>query len=99
MILNDRIKTFIKSEFDVAKGMRPVERNRVIIASVKMKFNVIISGDDIYEICVRIDRLKSKIEEINESIATKKTYEVIDGNYVFYRKDDAPFKFTVEEID
>jgi len=43
MILNDRIKNFIKSEFDVAKGMKPIERNKVIIASVKMKFNILIS--------------------------------------------------------
>lgn len=97
--MNNKIKDFIKDQFEKLKDLPARERNKQIIQDVKKKFKEVIDGGDIYEICSRIDRMKEKIQEVNDSIDEKKPYEVLDWHYIFHRKDEAPFKFSVEEID
>ncbi len=97
--MNDRIKDFIRDKFEEVKELPARERNKIIIEAVKNKFRETINGDDVYEICIRIDRMKDKIAEINDSVDDGKKYEVIDWHYILHRKDEAPFKFSVEEID
>ncbi len=97
--MNGKIKDFIKTQFEKLRELPTRERNKEIIANVKKKFNEVISSDDIYELCVRIEKMKEKIQKINDEIDDSKPYEVVDGHYVFHRKDEAPFRFSIEEID
>lgn len=97
--MNRNIKEFILEKFEELRDIPARERNEQIIKSVKSKFNEIIGSREIYEICQRIRKMQDKIEKINDSVKSKKPYEIIDGHYVFHRKDDAPFRFSIEEID
>ena len=78
MALSQKVKDFIRAEFDKETDLTPRERNKEIIALVKKKFKQVIDGSDIYEICQRISKLKEKIKEVNASVEEKKLYEVVD---------------------
>lgn len=97
--MENKVKDFILEQFNKLKDFPSKERNKQIIANVKKKFQETIDWDDIYEICGRIKNIKQKIKEVNDSIDEKKPYEVIEGHYIFHRKDNAPFKFSIQEID
>lgn len=97
--MNNKIKDFIKEQFEKLKDLSARERNKQIVAGVKKKFREVINGSDIYELCGRIDKLKDKIQKVNESLDDKPPYEVTNGKYIFHRKDKEPFEFTIDEID
>lgn len=94
-----KIKDFVRARFEEMKNLDSRERNKEIIRKVKIKFNTVINWKEIYDICQRIDTLKKKIKDINDSVKENKKYEVVDWHYIFHRKDEAPFRFSVEEID
>jgi hypothetical protein len=95
--MRNEIKEFVRGIFEVNKDKK--DRNKIIIAAVQKKFKETIDASAIYEICVRINRMKEKIQEVNDQVDDKKPYSVVDGHYIFKRKDEAPFRFSVEEID
>lgn len=74
------------------------EENKVIIYSVKAKFNVLIDSNDIYEIKTRTRKLREAIDELNNAVSEEKLYEVKKGNYEFVQ-DKLLYKIPVEEID
>lgn len=74
------------------------EENKLIIETIKERFNVVISSDDIYEIKTRTRKLREAIDELNEAVSEDKLYDVKDGNYEFVQ-DKLLYKIPVEEID
>lgn len=93
------LQEFVLEKYDEVRELPVKERNEIIIQAVKEKFNEVIDRNNIYDICQRIGRIRAKIKEINESVNEFVPYEVVDGHYIFNRKDGAPFKFSVDEID
>ena len=79
------VKEFMVETYERVKHLSAQQRNKEIISEVKKKFDVIITSDDVYEICVRTRRLRDQIKEMNDAEKKDKPYEVIDGHYVMVK--------------
>lgn len=76
-------------------GRIPVKK---IVDSVRKEFRVDVTYDAVRNLIRRVEEMRRKISEANDSVESKKDYEVIDGKYILKTKHGV-FKLTVDEVD
>jgi len=93
---SQEVRDYVENRFSESKWERNVYK--AICEEVREKFNEVLTYDQVRKMCAKIDSIRWKIADINESVKSEKPYEVVGTDYVMKFRDQV-WRFPIEEVD
>ena len=82
---SQEVRDYVENRFSESKWERNVYK--AICEEVREKFNEVLTYDQVRKMCAKIDSIRGKIADINESVKSEKPYEVVGTDYVMKFRD------------